>query len=155
MIDLNGDGQLSEDEIVCFIQGTMPDVDAERQMRVYMTLGDTNQDGFLDLTEFIAYFNLVNDMTKSGCFQKQSRCWRVIDEWHSKKDPVLLKAAFGLIDADRDGVISLAELTASDFIPQTRNREAWAKYFIAFAGKLHSDGLSLKEFQNLLIDIYQ
>lgn len=86
--DKNGDGQLTTQELktgIAKIQGcSMTEKDVEQIMRVM----DSNRNGYIDYTEFIA-----------GCLQS----YNYLKENH-------LKTAFSYYDKDSNGTISLDEL---------------------------------------------
>ncbi|GKA27968.1 calcium-binding allergen Ole e 8-like protein [Tanacetum coccineum] len=88
--DTNGDGKISEDELINVLKSLGSDTSPEEVKRI-LTETDTNSDGFISLDEFVVF-----------CKGIAGEC-----DGDGLND---LKEAFKLYDQDNNGVISASEL---------------------------------------------
>jgi calcium-binding protein CML len=92
--DANGDGKISAEELAAVLRalGAPPGPGEVRRMMEEM---DADRDGFVDLTEFIA-FHCAGEEDEDGAAAAASEAE--------------LREAFRMYDADRNGLISVREL---------------------------------------------
>ncbi|PWA40405.1 Calcium-binding EF-hand [Artemisia annua] len=88
--DTNGDGKISEDELINVLKSLGSDTSSEDVKRI-LTETDTNSDGFISLDEFVVFCKGIAGESDGDGLND-------------------LKEAFKLYDQDNNGVISASEL---------------------------------------------
>lgn len=128
LIDKNGDGRVSKEELIEIYKDSMGSIDPIRDVENVMKNVDTDGSGFIDYTEFIQA-TLRQDIL------------------FSKKN---LETAFRLFDKDGSGSISAKELKETLSGGELMADEVWRE--IIQEVDQNGDGeIDLKEFQALLI----
>ena len=126
MLDKDGDGSIDRDEM-----GSSGHKFSQEQIEAIFALGDVNDDGAIDIDEYIAVM----------CPSATVVISRIRQKFNNIND---VKKAFLKIDVDRDGKISRKEMSNSQF-----NGQEIDSIFIL--GDINGDGeLDLEEFIGLM-----
>lgn len=148
LLDLDGDGRISKDELLAFYRSCAKEGEAAEATRSFFKLGDTNQDGYLDAQEFLALF-LHSPEQDKALSHTDAECKRLLAAYNDSRDDQWLESCFRLLDSNGDGVVSKAEL-AKSYLCKSTEREEVARVMMQL-GDVNQDGvLSLQEFMRLI-----
>lgn len=126
-IDTNGDGKLSKEELLIHYKKVMGDMHAEEEVNHIMNEVDTDNNGFINYTEFL----------KASISQK------------TLASSENLRRAFDLFDLDKSGSISAAELKKVLQGGINTNVHVWKQIIKAF--DQNGDGeIDLREFEEII-----
>jgi Ca2+-binding EF-hand superfamily protein len=151
LLDLDGDGRVSKEELLAFYRTREQEREATKATRSFFKLGDTNQDGFLDETEFLSLFTRTSniDLDEKALSPADIECKRLLDTYEESRDDQLLHRCFQLLDLNHDGVVSKSELKAS-YLCRGRSMDDAARIIMQL-GDTNQDGvLSVEEFVQLI-----
>jgi len=151
LLDLDGDGRVSKEELLTFYRSREQEREATKATRSFFKLGDTNQDGFLDESEFVSLLTRTSntDGEEKALSQTDMECKRLLDTYEETRDDQLLHRCFQLLDLNHDGVVSKSELKAS-YLCRGRSAEEAARIIMQL-GDSNQDGvLSVEEFAQLI-----
>lgn len=151
LLDLDGDGRVSKEELLTFYRSREQEREAAKATRSFFKLGDTNQDGFLDETEFVALFTRTSniDLDEKALSQADMECKRLLDTYEETRNDQLLHRCFQLLDLNHDGVVSKSELKTS-YLCRGRAADDAARIIMQL-GDSNQDGvLSIDEFVQLI-----
>ena len=126
-IDTNGDGKLSKDELLAQYRLKMSDLDAEDEVNRIMAEADTDNNGFIDYTEFI----------------KASMDTRKVMSSEN------LRIAFELFDKDGSGSISANELKEVLQAGLRTSNRVW-KQIVQEVDRNGDGEIDFHEFQDIL-----
>jgi calcium-dependent protein kinase len=126
-IDTNGDGKLSKEELLMHYKKVMGDDHAEEEVTQIMKEVDTDNNGYINYTEFL----------KASISQK------------TLASSQNLRRAFDLFDSDKSGSISAAELKKVLQGGNNTDDHVWKQIIKAF--DQNSDGeIDLREFEEII-----
>lgn len=129
LLDKNGDGKVSKDELLVIYKEIVGGVNPEKEVEYIMSQVDTDGSGFIDYTEFIQA-----SLSKEVMLSKEN----------------LLKA-FGVFDTDGSGSITAAEI--AEILSEGKVGEDAVWQGILKQVDKNGDGeIDLKEFQALLLE---
>lgn len=151
MLDLDGDGRISKEELLIFYRTREQDREATKAARSFFKLGDINHDGFLDENEFVSLFTRASnlDIDERALTDTERECKNLIDSYEQTRNDELLQRCFALLDLNHDGVVSKSELKKSYLCRGTSANEA-ARILMQL-GDTNQDGvLSMDEFVQLI-----
>ena len=127
LLDKDGDGSITKDEMAASSHKF-----SGEQVESLFALGDINDDGALDLEEYISVM----------CPSAEVVCSRLRQKFNNIND---VKKSFVKIDANKDGSISRSEMSSSG---KFNNQEVDAMYIL---GDVNGDGeLDLEEFIGMM-----
>lgn len=154
LLDLDGDGKVSKDELLAFYRTRERESDAAKATRAFMKLGDTNQDGYLQEDEFVSLFTQATSLEVNASDESLSpvdlECRKHLEDYERTRDDRYLQRCFDVLDVNKDGVISKTELKGSYLCKSTSSGEDAARFLMQL-GDTNQDGvLSLEEFVQLI-----
>ena len=129
LMDKNGDGKLSKEELIEEFSKTMSKVQASDEVNRILELVDLDQNGFVDYSEF-----LMASMKKETI--------------ESKKN---LEVAFKLFDLDGNGTISAEEL--KNILGEDSNSGTIWEEVVAKVDQNGDGSIDLKEFKDMMMKI--
>ena len=130
LIDKNGDGKLSKDELKEEFLKTMNEFEAENEVERLLGLVDMDQNGFIDYSEFLTV-----------CLKKETIL--------NKRN---LKFVFNMFDIDHSGAISAEEIKRILGEEVLANDGIWAE--IVKKVDQNGDGeIDLKEFKDMMMRV--
>ena len=131
VLDKNGDGKVSKDELLVVYKEIIGGLDPEKEVNTIMQNVDTDGSGFIDYTEFIQA-----SLNKEIMFSKTN-----------------LAQAFGMFDKDGNGSITAAEIREIFSSGELGEDIVWQ----AILKQVDENGdgeIDLKEFQAILLEKY-
>ena len=128
VLDKNGDGRVSRDELLHLYKTTLGDIEANVEVNRLLSNVDTDRNGYIDYSEFI---KASLDRSKHLCKQN-------------------LEATFRAFDTDGSGTISAAELKEMLASGETCGEEVWSA-LIQEADQNGDGQLDIKEFKELIL----
>ena len=131
LLDRNGDGKVSKEELLVVYKEVAGGVNPERDVENIMRNVDTDGSGFIDYTEFIQA-----TLNREVMFSKAN-----------------LDKAFGLFDKDKNGNITAEEIAEIFSEGQLGEDHVW-KGILKQVDKNGDGQIDLKEFHEILLDKY-
>jgi len=131
-LDLNGDGQLSRDELIIGYEKIMGSEDAEREVEAIMKAVDSNGSGCIDYTEFV-----MATISRHNMLSKER-----------------LEAAFKMFDKDGNGYLTADEL--KEIFNPGNQREIDDNVWVELIREVDTNGdgkLSYKEFKEMMLKL--
>jgi len=126
-LDKNSDGKLSKDELMEGFRQTLSQHDAEEEVKRIMENADTDNNGYIDYSEFI-----TATVNKRNLLSKEK-----------------LKQAFSIFDRDQNGFISAEEIRQVLDHKGTMNEKVWED--IIKEVDINGDGeISYPEFEKMM-----
>lgn len=129
ILDKNGDGKVSKDELLVIYKEIVGGVNPEKEVENIMRNVDVDGSGFIDYTEFIQA-----SLNREIMFSKEN-----------------LMKAFGMFDKDGNGCITAAEI-AEIFSEGQLGEDAVWQGVLKQVDKNGDGEIDLKEFQAILLD---
>ena len=130
-LDKNGDGRLSQDELVTAYSRNMSLEEARQAVQSVMQKVDADMNGFINYSEFILATTSENVLL-------------------SKEN---MEAAFNMFDKDGSGTITVSELKEMLGGTDSENAAVWQQ--LVKVADANGDGeIDLKEFKTLLLNIF-
>lgn len=130
-LDVNGDGQLTREELIIGYKKLMPELDAEKEVDRILDIVDSNHSGVIDYSEFVTAC-----ISRSQLLTKEK-----------------LESAFKLFDKDSSGSISIEEfkevLTGGGNLV---SEEVW-KQLVSEVDPNGDGQISLEEFKEMMLKL--
>lgn len=129
LIDKNGDGKLSKEELIEEFLKTMSQEEALAELNRILEVADLDQNGFIDYSEF-----LMATVKKETVSNKKN-----------------LETAFRLFDLDGNGTISAKEL--KNILGEDCSDIVWEEV-ISKVDQNGDGSIDLKEFKDMMMDLF-
>merc|ERR1712149_158255 len=119
-LESHPNGKMKPKEFREMVEKTMPKSDASKMEKHVFRIYDSNNDGYIDLVEFMLIFHIMSDGTPEEVLEKIFRVFDVnsdglikADDPEAESKDLMAKSAFAEMDKDADGKITCSEFTTA------------------------------------------